>query len=139
MRCVRAVLVVFVSSVGLAVGCSNGSADLLGVAEAFTAPAPWVELEASESTEPLCFGAGCTTIVVRWSSDQTPDAELLTDAVDAAGWKDIAVDDCAPKTNVTGPVPFCELTATDDSAEIVLRASGPVAGKRPWEIVLLVS
>lgn len=132
----------FVAAIALlaVAGCTgNGDADLVVVAESFRAPAGWTDTGQDRGSEPVCFGPDCEVIVLRWRSPVPPTAAQLSDAAGAAGWSDIEVDKCTPRDNVTGPVPFCELTASDDDAEITLRVAGPVADDPPWEITLQVA
>lgn len=133
----RHVSVVLALVLGASAGCSENTADLVEAAERFHAPADWDHLSEGVSSEPACFHSDCKTLVMRWAASEPPGREELTTA--ASAWEEVEVDECTPRDNVTGPVPYCELTATHDGVDLTVSAVGPIHGDRPWQIVLQAS
>ena len=135
-RSLRAVLVVLLLVLS---SCTFGGPDLQNVADTFSAPEAWQALGSEDVSETLCIGSKCKTVVMAWSSSTAPTAEDFDSLTRQAGWADVEVNDCQARSDVTGPVPFCRVTASSGEAHIELTAAGPLTGETdPFRITLRV-
>lgn len=124
----------------LPAGCAGNRPDLQAVADQFNAPSSWEMTEDTEVVEALCVGPECRTVFMAWNASAAPTAARLESLMQQAGWEDIEVDDCEPRPDITGPVPFCRATAISFDTRVELSAAGPIAGDvDPFRITLRIS
>lgn len=129
-----------------AAGCSppGPTKDMKAAAGELRPPATWQLVEDTVTTDTLCQGKNCKMISKRWTTAELPTGTLLKGLAEGAGWRDIrfkdGVESCRPDPGTSGAfATFCELTASRDGANILLRAGGPGSSPTPWNVTFQVT